>query len=133
MDVVISEETKNDETRVREINNEAFEQECEGKLVDALHKNENFIPQLSLVAKVDGRIEGYILFTKIYIESDSGRRVSLALAPVSVAKKFQNNGIGKQLVQKGIEKAKELGFDSIIVLGHPSYYPQFGFLPASIW
>ncbi len=58
---------------------------------------------------------------------------SLALAPVSVLPEYQNKGIGKDLIHKALEQAKELGHQSIVVLGHPEYYPKFGFEKASQW
>ena len=58
---------------------------------------------------------------------------SLALAPMAVIPEFQKQGIGTKLIKKGIEQAKELGFDSIVVLGHKEYYPKFGFIRASNW
>ena len=58
---------------------------------------------------------------------------SLALAPVAVVPEQQKKGIGSQLIRTALKKAKEIGFQSIIVLGHPDYYPKFGFKPASLW
>jgi len=58
---------------------------------------------------------------------------SLALAPVSVAPSFQKKGIGSQLIRAALQKAKELGYHSVIVLGHKDYYPKFGFKKAALW
>ena len=97
-----------------------------------IRKGKNFIPELSLVSEIDDEIVGHILFSRIKIVSDSVFD-SLALAPMAVVPKFQKQGIGSELIKKGIEKAKELGFDSVIVLGHKDYYPKFGFQKASKW
>lgn len=102
-------------------------------LVDRLRKREAFIPELSLVAKLDGKIVGHIIFTKILIKNDDEEHESLALAPVSVLPQYQNKGIGNALIIESTKVAKELGYMSIIVLGHDKYYPRFGFKPASRW
>jgi len=101
-------------------------------LVKKLRYSESFIPQLSIVAESDNKIIGHILFTRVDIEGNKSRE-SLALAPLSVLPIAQRQGIGTNLVKYGLEKAKELGFESVIVLGHPEYYKKFGFLNASKW
>lgn len=106
----------------------------EHNLVDRLRKSSAYVASLALVAEVDGQVVGHILFTRIHIEGNNGvRHESLALAPVSVLPAFQKLGIGGALIRTGHSKACELGFDSVIVLGHPAYYPRFGFKPASQW
>jgi len=132
MDVKIRKEEEKDNKRVYEVNRLAFQQENESKLIEKIRKGENFVPELSLVAEIDDEIVGHILFSKINIIGDAIFE-SLALAPMAVIPEFQKQGIGGKLIKKGIEKAKELGFDSIIVLGHKEYYPKFGFQKASKW
>ena len=105
----------------------------EWKLIEDVRKSGDFIRELSLVAEVDGEVVGHILFTPMTIIDDDEKYGSLALAPVSVLPELQNNGIGTRLIEVGIEKAKEQGFASIIVMGHPKYYPKFGFELASKW
>ncbi len=132
MNITIRKEEERDFKKVYEVNRLAFQQENESKLIDKIRNGENFVPDLSLVAKIDDEIVGHILFSRIKIVGDSIFE-SLALAPVAVIPEFQKQGIGAELIKKGIEKAKELGFDSIIVLGHKEYYPKFGFKRASNW
>ncbi|NYT00929.1 MAG: N-acetyltransferase [Methanocellales archaeon] len=132
MNVTIRKEEKKDYKKVYEVNCFAFQQEYESKLIEKIRKGKNFIPELSLVAEIDDEIVGHILFSRIEIVGDSVFD-SLALAPMAVIPEFQKQGIGSKLIKKGIEKAKELGFDSIIVLGHKEYYPKFGFQKASKW
>lgn len=91
-----------------------------------------FVPALSIVA-VDEEIVGHIMLSKITIEQDGASVDSLALAPVSVARGRQKKGIGGKLIAAALEKAKELGYGSVVVLGHPGYYPKFGFKKASEW
>ncbi len=135
MKVIIRQEHVSDHASVREVNRLSFNQENEAKLVESLRNNGLvFIPELSLVAEVNGKIVGYILFTRIEIvETDVGATIALALAPVAVVPSFQGQGIGGQLIETGLEKASSLGFGSVVVLGHENYYPRFRFVPASKW
>ncbi len=132
--IEIRQEKTSDYTQVFSLNRNAFGQDNEAKLVDALRSSGNFIPELSLVALLNGEIVGHILFTKIVIRSDTGNTYeSLSLAPMAVYRSFQKKGIGSRLVKAGLRKATELGYTSVIVLGHENYYPRFGFKPASRW
>ncbi len=131
--LVIRPETKKDYDAITEINNLAFKRETEGKLVQNLRQNPNFVPELSLIAEKDNRIIGHILFYPIKINEDNLKHDSLALAPMSVHPDYQNKGVGSKLVQEGLKRAQKLGYKSVIVLGHPDYYPRFGFKPASNW
>jgi len=132
MDLLIRKEEKKDRKDIYEVNKLAFGQENESKLIDKIRAGDNFVPELSLVAKTNGRIVGHILFSKIKIIRSSVF-MTLALAPMAVIPAFQKHGIGSDLIKKGMAKAKELGFDSIIVLGHKDYYPKSGFEIASKW
>jgi len=131
-EVAIRSETAADQMAVFDVNAAAFGREKEAQLVNALRASDAFIPELSLVAEKDGAIVGYILFTKVDFINNRNHR-GLAIGPVSVAPRMQGLGIGAALIKVGIEKARKLGFDSVILLGHPEYYPRFGFLPASKW
>ena len=134
MEVKIRQENKDDFNAVFEVNKLAFGQESEANLVELLRNSNAFIPELSLVAIMDNQIIGHILFTKIKIINDEKNETeSLALAPMAVRPAFQNKGIGKQLIRCGLDKAKDLNYQSVIVLGHENYYPKFGFEPADKW
>ncbi|MBV8328758.1 N-acetyltransferase [Chryseobacterium sp.] len=131
--MIIRQEEEKDFKKVFQLIEEAFEQmeysdHQEQILVEKLRTSEAFIPELSLVAEDEnGEITGHILFTKIKIENGSEAYESLALAPVSVRPGFQNQGIGKELILHGHSIAKELGYDSVILIGHENYYPKFGY------
>lgn len=128
----IRQEQKSDHKKVYEINKQAFNQEDESKLIEKIRVGENFVPELSLVAELDGEIVGHILFSKIKIVGKAEYE-SLALAPMAVVPELQKQGIGGELVKAGLEIVRKLGFESVIVLGHKDYYPKFGFEKASKW
>ncbi len=125
-------ETTEDYEGIDEVNRQAFEQEFEGQLVRKIRMGQNFIEDLSLVALEETNIVGHVLFSKIKIQGEREYE-TLALAPMAVKPEYQQKGIGKKLVRAGLKKAKDLGFGSVIVLGHSDYYPQFGFQMASQW
>ncbi|WP_373998756.1 GNAT family N-acetyltransferase [Bdellovibrio bacteriovorus] len=140
MDITIRQENLEDIPQVQKLIEKAFEnvEHSDGSepfLVEKLRKSKNFIPRLSLVASgIGNEITGHILFTPIEIVRDDGSsQKSLALGPVSVLPTYQNKGVGGLLIKRGHDIAKELGFTSIILLGHPTYYPKFGYKPASLW
>ena len=106
----------------------AFSQDLEARLVEALRHSTGFVEELSLVAEVDGRIVGYCLFTPAGIGECADR--ALALAPLAVLPEFQGRGVGSELVRHGLAAGRARGFGAVIVVGHPEYYPRFGFAPA---
>ncbi len=108
--------------------NEEYSDHTEQFLVERLRNSDAFVPELSMVAEMNGEIAGYILLTKIKIINDHTEgTISLALAPVAVLPTYQRKGIGGALINAAHQKAKELGFGSVIVLGHTKYYPRFGY------
>jgi len=133
MPLTIRQEHPKDFQAVYEINKQAFGQKAEANLVDDLRQSDAFVPELSLVSELDNQLVGHILFTKIKIVNGDLAHESLALAPMAVSADFQKQGIGEQLIREGLKRAAELGFGSVIVLGHEHYYPKFGFEPASKW
>ncbi len=128
-------ESSHDWEAIYHIHHSAFGQKDEAELVNTLRQSEYYIPELSLVAEKEHDIVGHILFTKIHIRNEENDSTSetLALAPVSVLPAYQAKGIGTQLIMKGLEVAPTLGYTSVILLGHPAYYPKFGFEPTSTW
>lgn len=104
----------------------AFETSAEADLVDALRAQAR--PIVSLVAEVDGEIVGHILLSPVALDGHPELRL-MGLAPIAVAPAHQRQGIGSALVRAGLERCRRLGFGVVVVLGHPSYYPRFGFAP----
>lgn len=125
MSLSIRRESPADIEAIRQVNRLAFGQKDEARLVDAL-RNEGYF-QLSLVAEQDGQIVGHILFTDLNIVADNSVTAALALAPMAVLPAFQRQGIGSELVRRGLEMCREQGHRIVIVLGHPQFYPRFGF------
>ena len=124
----IRKEKDSDKEKIWKVNAEAFETEAEANLVNALR--DSGIPFISLVAEEDEEIVGHILFTPVeLIDDDSGLKL-IGLAPMAVLTKLQKKGIGSQLVKTGIENCSTQGYDAVVVLGHPEYYPKFGFVPS---
>ena len=86
---------------------------------------------LSLVAVEDGRVVGHILFSPVTIESGERTFSAVGLAPMAVLPELQHRGVGSQLVKAGLDECRKAGCERVVVLGHPEYYPRFGFVPAS--
>ena len=136
MKIVVRQETNEDFEIVYEVVKTAFlnaehTNGDEQNLVVRLRKSAAFIPELSLVAVIDDTIVGHIMFTKIKIKNGMKEFESLVLAPVSVVPEMQNKGIGTKMIIEGHKIAQGLGYGSVILVGHPSYYPRFGYVPAS--
>ena len=110
---------------IRTINREAFGGEAEGELVDALRDNGD--AAVSLVAERDAAVIGHILFSYLPVRAPAGEVAAVALAPMSVLPRWQRHGIGSTLVRAGLDRCAEAGLEAVVVLGHPEYYPRFGF------
>ena len=124
----IRKEKDSDKEKIWEVNAEAFESEAEANLVNALR--DSGISFISLVAEEDREIVAHILFTPVELIGDQSCLKLMGLAPMAVLTKLQKKNIGSQLVKTGIEKCSTQGYDAVVVLGHPEYYPKFGFMPS---
>jgi putative acetyltransferase len=133
MNITVRPEQQADIDDIYELNKLAFGQENEARLVGLLRTAPGYVPGLSLVASAENALVGHILFSKIFVVSGDARHETLALAPMSVHPRYQKQGVGARLITQGLESARDMGFGSVIVLGHEHYYPKFGFVPASRW
>ena len=122
-------ERPDDADAVRRVNELAFGQPAEADLVERLRRTCR--EGLSLVAEEDGAVVGHILFTPVAVESGTRCVLGMGLAPMAVLPDHQRRGIGSRLVTRGLETLRERGCPFVVVVGHPEYYPRFGFEPAS--
>ncbi len=128
---IIRPEKEADFDAVRNVNRLAFGQAAEATLVDALRKSAELF--ISLVADDDNQVVGHILFTPVSLDSDdsTSTALGLGLAPMAVLPEYQRQGVGSGLVRAGLRECQRVGVNVVVVLGHPEYYPRFGFVPAS--
>jgi putative acetyltransferase len=128
--MLIRAETKDDRDAVYAINLSAFETSSEAKLVDALREQAQ--PIVSLVSEEKSELVGHIMFSPVSLSGHPDVRM-MGLAPMAVIPEHQNTGIGSALVQAGLDQCRKLGVTAVVVLGHPKYYPRFGFSPSSLF
>ncbi len=124
----IRRERPGDAARIRAVNLTAFEGSAEADIVDRLRAVR--ATQLSLVAEIGDELVGHIQFSEVTVGEEPAT-LGMGLAPMAVAPARQRRGIGSALVLRGLEILRAEGCPFVIVLGHPGYYPRFGFLPAS--
>jgi len=124
----IREEQLSDIEKVYEINSDAFGRDNEPNLVNALRAR--LSSYISLVADDNANVIGHIMFTPVELSGSEDKLKIMGLAPLAVLSNYQSKGVGSKLVQEGIERCKSQGYDAIVVLGHPNYYPKFGFIPS---
>ncbi|HTS51359.1 MAG TPA: N-acetyltransferase [Bryobacteraceae bacterium] len=121
----IRDEQPGDREQVRKVNETAFGRSDEADLIDRLLAEGAVL--LSLVAEVDGQIVGHILFSRMTVETEQGPLAAVSLAPMAVLPEQQGRHVGSQLVLCGLARLRDQGERIVIVLGHPHYYPRFGF------
>ncbi|MGE3316510.1 MAG: GNAT family N-acetyltransferase [Planctomycetaceae bacterium] len=125
MTVSVRVESSVDFEAIRVVNRRAFGGDDEPRLVDALR--DGGYSRVSLVAVQNDRVVGHILFSTLPIVTETGVVPALSLAPMAVEPERQRRGIGSQLVRSGLEACRSAGHRIVIVLGHPEFYPRFGF------
>jgi putative acetyltransferase len=124
----IRDERSEDASSVRAVNLAAFETAVEAELVDAVR--DQAAPIVSLVAEDAGTIVGHILFSPVTLVHGPNLPM-MGLAPMAVVPDRQRQGIGSRLVLEGLERCRRSGVAAVVVVGHPAYYPRFGFVPGS--
>ena len=121
-------EESDDADLVRSVNMRAFGRPDEAALVDALRGTPGVV---SLVAVAHDRLVGHILFTRVEVDGVRDSIAVAGLAPMAVLPEHQRRGIGSALVRAGLDSCREHGYRAVVVLGHPEFYPRFGFTPAA--
>ena len=127
-DVLIRAEDERDYDDVRAVNTAAFETPLEANLVEALRTQAR--PIVSLVAIDETDVVGHVMFSPVLLSGHPDLDL-MGLAPMAVIPRHQGKGIGSALVRAGLEQCRQLGCGAVVVLGHPHYYPRFGFVPAA--
>ena len=122
-------ERPGDVEAIRRVNEAAFGQPLEARIVAALRRAGAVTA--SLVASVDGAVVGHILFSPVVIRGEGAEGEAVGLGPMAVLPAFQRRGVGSALVRAGLELLRDAGHPAVVVLGHPGYYPRFGFRRAS--
>jgi putative acetyltransferase len=127
--LIIRDEYPEDFPAVFDINTSAFETDLEARLVNILRRRAR--PVVSLVAERDDTLLGHIMFSPVQIDEEAAGGRTMGLAPMAVRPEAQNQGVGSKLVQAGLDACRALRTELVFVLGHPEYYPRFGFKPAA--
>lgn len=133
MDLLIRTEAESDYVAVERLIREAFwnvyAPGCqEHYLAHILRGHPDFVPDLALAAELDGQVVGSIMYTKAALEDEAGeRRTILTFGPIAVHPDYQRRGYSKLLIERSFEKARELGFDVVVIFGNPDNYVSSGF------
>lgn len=141
MDLIFRLEEKSDQKEVEVITREAFYNQkdyetkgfgCSEHYMVNLLRQVDGIMSLNFIAELNKEIVGHIIYSKAYIETtDELRKIDvICFGPLTVKKKYQNQGIGSKLMAYSLEQARKQGYGAILFYGHPNYYPRFGFVPA---
>ena len=131
---LIRQETENDYRAVETLTRDAFWNVYkpgadEHYFVHRMRNHPGFIPELAFVAELDGRIIGNIMYTKAWLENESGERKEiLSLGPLCVAREYQRQKIGKRLIAHSFAQAREMGYDVDVNFGNPGNYVGSGFV-----
>jgi putative acetyltransferase len=120
----VREERPGDVAAIRDLNRQAFGQDQEANIVDALRANDGVL--LSLVATIDGRVIGHILYSPVQL----GALTGAGLGPMAVHPDHQRQGVGRRLIEAGTRRLENSDCAFIVVVGHADYYPRFGFTSA---
>lgn len=127
--LILRDETAADITAIAKLNQAAFGRADEARLVDALRAANRLT--LSLIAIADGEVVGHVAFSPVTITGVRGTTTAIGLAPMAVGPTWQRRGVGFRLIDDSLDRLRDAGHRVVVVLGHPGYYPRFGFAPAS--
>ena len=132
--MIIRQENKNDFMAIYQFVKTAFETAevkdgHEQDFVNELRNTNKYIPELALIAEIDGKIAGYIMLTRTNVYNGAEKFEVLYLAPVAVAIEYRNQKIGSELIRTAMKKARDMGFKAIFLAGNKTYYSRFGFVP----
>ncbi len=120
-------EAPSDHEAISTIVEAAFGRRMEARLVELLRESDCYLPDLTLVAEQGGEIVGHVMISYATLRRADDEVRVLSLAPFAVAPKRQNDGIGSALMRESISRADETKEPLVMLIGHPNYYPRFGF------
>jgi putative acetyltransferase len=126
--LIIRPETAADHDVIRNVNDEAFGEQIEGRIVDAIRASDRYVPELSLVAVSQGQTLGHVISS--YVDVEPGARRVLQVGPLAVLPSRQRRGIGTALIKETIRIADARAEPLLMIEGNPQYYERFGFLRA---
>lgn len=132
MNIVVRNEETKDYRRTEEVAREAFWNlyfpgAAEHYVVHQMRSHTDFIPELAFVIEVDGIVEGAIFYTHSKIVTEQGEFPTISFGPVFISPKYHRQGLGRNLITHSIQKAKEMGYSAILILGYPYHYEPYGF------
>jgi putative acetyltransferase len=127
--VTVRPEQPGDIAAVFRVHVAAFPTDEEARLVDRLRTAGKAL--VSLVAQVDGEVVGHVLFSPVTVTGPAGTAEGIGMAPLAVLPAHQRRGIGSALTRAGLDRCRAAGYSFVVLLGHPDYYPRFGFRRAS--
>jgi putative acetyltransferase len=128
--MIIRQTNDQDLAAIISIHESAFGQNDEALLTANLLNDPSAVPRLSLLALDDGLPAGHVLFTRAIVSGAKASVKASILAPLAVIPEVQGRGLGGELIRNGLHQLADEGTDLVFVLGHPGYYPRFGFGPA---
>ena len=131
MSISVRQELPADHEAIRTVHELAFGWPDEAQIVVSLRDSPAYLPELSLAAEADGEIVGHVMLSTAKIEGESSSWTALVLGPIGVPPSSQRRGIGSAMVHAALERAAVMGYGAVFLIGHPTYYPRFGFVPAS--
>ena len=128
--MIIRQTNERDLDHILSVHKSAFGQDDEALLTADLLNDPSAVPRLSLMAVVEGIPAGHVLFTRAIVTGAKAGLAASILAPLAVIPEVQGRGIGGELIRSGLRQLAEADTALVFVLGHPGYYPRFGFRPA---
>lgn len=124
-------ERASDHDAIRTVVAAAFKSQLEADLVDAIRSSPQYIPELALVAEIDGEIAGHVMVSHVELIDGSTTHTIHSLSPLAVAPALHGQGIGSALVEGVLAAAAEHGAGFVVLEGDPRYYSRFGFEPSA--
>ena len=128
-DIFVRQEQDGDELAIYNLHMAAFGQKAEAEIVEKLRQSGD--SYLSLLAESEGELVGHVIYSRVNVQQNPESLSVLGLGPIAVLPRYQKLGVGSSLVQKSLKLCESKGIAAIVLLGHTSYYPRFGFEPAS--